>query len=75
MGKVTDWKSPPVGRLYQFQFVCGIGSEQDDLLDGTKSLEGVSEFRVSGLDGRHQYGPKAGVEGEWSILKKRTLQF
>jgi hypothetical protein len=68
MGKVTDWKSQPVDRLFhlwgEFQFVCGIGSEQDDLADGTKSLEGVSESRVSGLDERHQYGPKAGVEGE-----------
>ena len=69
MGKVTDWKSQPVDRLFhlwgdQFQCVCGIGSEQDDLADGTKSLEGVNEFRVSGLGERHQYGPKAGVKGE-----------
>lgn len=68
MGKVTDWESQPVRKLLdlwnQFQFVCGKGSEQDDLADGTKSLEGVNECRVSGLDERHQYGPKAGVHRE-----------
>lgn len=68
MGKVTDWESQPVRRLLdlwnQFQFVCGKESEQDDLADGTKSLEGVNESRVSGLDERHQYGPKAGVQRE-----------
>ena len=76
MGKVTDWESQPAGRLTlryrrdQFQIVCGIGREQDDLAGGTKSLEGApvreSRARVSGGDEGHQKGPnlKAGVQGE-----------
>lgn len=74
-------ESQPGGRLFhlwgdqdQDQFVCGIGSEQGDLADGTKFLEGVNESHVSGLDERHQYGPKTGVQGVWWRSKERTLK-
>lgn len=67
-GEVTDWESQLVGRLFhlwgdQIRLACGIGSERGDLADGTKSLGGATESYVSGLDKRHQCGPKAGMQG------------